>query len=229
MTNTDKKQFSIVSILALGVAITWYIGLALTPTDQAMGEIYRVIYFHVPCAITAFALAYVLFFASILSFRKSSNQSVYWGRAAAELGFVFTVLTLATGSIWGYPTWGVWWTWDARITTTFLLALLYAGYILLYNGLPRGSKRTKACAILGILIAVDVPIIYKSVTWWRTLHQPPSILREGGSSMDPEMLQALLLNFGSIFLLTGGLLYLRVVNLNLASKLEAESYNAMES
>lgn len=214
-------------LFGLMVAAFGY-ALFATPTDAAQGEVYRVIYLHVPSAITAFALAYVLLVASIWSLRGRSVRSEFWGRASAELGLLFTALTLATGSIWGYPTWGVWWTWDARITTTFLLALLYAGYLLLYESLEQGAKRRKACAALGILIAVDVPIIYKSVTWWRTLHQPPSIIREGGSTMEPEMLLALGLSFGAVLLFSIWLVWFRVKVLDLKARLDQASYDQME-
>jgi heme exporter protein C len=229
MNKKDKKQFLVGLILMLTLIAAWTFALRGTPTDAAMGDVYRVIYLHVPSAITCFAVAYILLFASIMSLRKKKEHYLYLGRASAEVGLLFTVLTLATGSIWGYPTWGVWWTWDARITTTFLLALLYAGYMLLYDSLPSGPRKGTACAALGIFIALDVPVIYKSVTWWRTLHQPPSILREGGSTMEPIMLKALGLGFAALLLVALWMIYQRVVNLSLATKIEQSSFDKMES
>ena len=229
MAQIDKKSLWLgVAFFAL-LGASWVFALLGTPTDAAMGDVYRVIYIHVPAAITSFAVAYILLVASILGLWKKKESYLYWGRASAEVGLLLTLLTLATGSIWGYPTWGVWWTWDARITTTFLLALLYAGYILLYGSLPAGPRRGTACAVLGILIAVDVPVIYKSVTWWRTLHQPPSIIREGGSTMEPVMLKALLFGFVGLLCVVVFLIYQRACNLRLAAALEQASFDKLES
>lgn len=229
MTKEDKRPLLVGILFIVCLVGAWSYGLFATPTDAAMGDVYRVIYLHVPAAISCFTVAFVLLFASILGLWKRDEQYLYWGRASSEVGFLLTVLTLATGSIWGYPTWGVWWTWDARITTTFLLALLYAGYILLYSSLPPGPRKGTACAVLGILIALDVPVIYKSVTWWRTLHQPPSIVREGGSTMDPEMLIALGLGFVTMLMMSMWLIYQRAINLNLVVKLERRSFDQMEA
>jgi heme exporter protein C len=152
-----------------------------------------------------------------------------WSKATAEVGLLFTILTLATGSIWGRPTWGTWWTWDARLTTTFLLALLYAGYLLLYAAMPPGPSRIRVCAVLGILIFADVPIIYKSVTWWRTLHQPPSMIREGGSTMEPEILWTLVAGMVVMAMYAAWLVRLRSRNILLAEQLEAASFEQLQS
>ncbi len=219
MDASDKKSLTVGLTLAAALASIWFFALAHTPTDAHMGDVYRVIYVHVPAAITSFVLAYVLLGTSLMSLAKKRPEMLFWGRAAAEVGLLFTVLTLVTGSLWGYPTWGVWWTWDARITTTFLLALLYAGYLVLYQALPP-ERRGTACSVLGIMIALDVPIIYKSVTWWRTLHQPPSIVREGGSTMDPVMLGTLLAAFVGLVVFALWLLQQRATNLRLSNELD---------
>jgi heme exporter protein C len=148
-------------------------------------------------------------------------------RAATEVGLVFTILTLATGSIWGKPTWGTWWTWDARLTTTFLLSLMYGGWLLLYNAIPEGPSRTRSCSILGLMIAADVPIIYKSVTWWRTLHQPQTILRAGGSTMDGEMLSVLLAGIAIMVFVALSMIFVRRDNLVLEQVLEQKSLGGL--
>ena len=228
LEKSDSRGFAVGGALIVLLLGAWAFGIFATPTDAAQGEVYRIIYLHVPAAISAFGAAYVLLIASVISIWKKSENSGYWGKASAEFGLGLTVITLATGSIWGYPTWGVWWTWDARITTTFLLALLFGGYILLYDSMPQGSRRDRACGVLGILIAVDVPIIYKSVTWWRTLHQPPSILREGGSTMEPEMLRALGFSFVALLLFSLWGIWVRANNLKLARAIELESYKSFK-
>ena len=190
----------------------WYLGLFVSPTDSFQGDVYRIIYVHVPAAFAAFFTAFVLFIASLTAlFRSRNAQARYWGIASAEVGLALTCLTLVTGMIWGKPTWGVFWTWDARLTTTFLLAIMYAGYMLLYTSIGDLSTRAKASAILGILIFADVPVIYKSVQWWRTLHQPQTLIRPDGapSTMDPTMRGILLFCIFGMLVLAVELIRLR--------------------
>jgi len=206
------------------MAACWIWALKFAPSELHMGEVYRIIYVHVPAAFGAFFSAGVLLAVSIWGLMRRNSAAMLWGRASAEVGLVFTILCLATGSIWGRPTWGVWWVWDARLTTTLLLGLLYAGYLILYNSLSAGPQRNKVCGALGILIAIDVPIIYKSVTWWRTLHQPPSLMRPGGPSMASEMVWTLLI-CGAVTLMVGAwLLVNRVKNLKTLEDLERWSF-----
>lgn len=181
-------QWIAAALVVAGMA--W--GLFFAPTEQNMGEIYRALYVHVPSALTAFLVSFILLGVSIWGLVKKSPASAYYGKALAEAGFLYTCLALATGSIWGRATWGVWWTWDARLTTTLILGIQYAGFLALYNAFDDMQKRISACAVMGILIAINVPIVYKSVTWWRTLHQPPSLMRPGGSTMSPEIMMPLL-------------------------------------
>lgn len=182
------QQWLAAALVIAGMA--W--GLFFAPTEQNMGEIYRALYVHVPSALTAFLVSFILLGVSIWGLVKKSPASAYYGKALAEAGFLYTCLALATGSIWGRATWGVWWTWDARLTTTLILGIQYAGFLALYNAFEDVQKRITACAVMGILIAINVPIVYKSVTWWRTLHQPPSLMRPGGSTMSPEIMTPLL-------------------------------------
>ena len=214
-------------VFGLLLIVFWAWCIFGATSEKHQGEVYRIIYLHVPAAFTTFFMSFVLFVNAILALKKPKSSLQLFGRSAAEVGLLFTVLTLVTGSIWGKPTWGTWWTWDARLTTTFLLGLLYAAYLLLFNSMNAGPERSKACAILGILIFVDVPIIYKSVTWWRTLHQPPSILRDGGSTMAPEILNLILTgSFITIFVALW-LAWGRYENLKLKETLESESLSQL--
>ena len=201
----------------------WLLAWFWVPVDEAQGEVYRVIYVHVPAAMASFLSAVVLLLGSLMALRSKDEHWLNLSRAAAEVGLLFTLLTLATGSIWGKPTWGVWWTWDARLTTCFLLALMYGGWILLFGAIPQGTSRTRSCSILGIMIAADVPIIYKSVTWWRTLHQPQTILRTGGSTMDGDMLLVLLSGIVIMAMVTINLILVRRETLHLEQELEEKS------
>lgn len=174
MANT-RPFWNVLGIsLYLLLLLLWGLSVFLTPGDKNMGEIYRIIYVHVPVAFAAFFSAFLLLVFSVLGLWKRSFGALFWGRACSEVGLLFTVLTLITGSIWGYPTWGTWWTWDARLTTTLILAILYGGYLLLYNSIPSKRQRLSVCSFLGVIIFINVIIVYKSVTWWRTLHQPPT-------------------------------------------------------
>lgn len=190
---TDHRSIVVGCILGLLLVATWVLALVWAPTEASQGDAYRIMYLHVPSAFSAFASAAALCVTSILALKGRRETWLLASRSIAETGLIYTVATLATGSIWGRPIWGVWWTWDARLTTTLLLALLYGGYLLLFTSMPQGSARVRACAVLGILIFADVPLIYQSVNWWRTLHQPQSILRSGGSTMDSTILTLLLI------------------------------------
>ncbi|MGH9292439.1 MAG: cytochrome c biogenesis protein CcsA [Acidimicrobiales bacterium] len=160
-----------------GVAATVWLGLAVTPNDENMGSLVRLLYVHPPMAWVAFLAFGVAALASLLYLwpRTRDRRFDRLAGASAEVGVVFTGLTLVTGSIWGRPTWGVWWTWDPLLTTTALLFVLYLGYLALraVPGDPEVVARRSAVAAL--VAALDVPIVYFSVTWWRSLHQPPTI------------------------------------------------------
>lgn len=201
------------ALLTLGLLGGWAFGVFGTPVDARQGDIYRIIYLHVPVAFAGFFAAFALGALSVVSLFRPTESALTWSKAWSEVGLIFTALTLITGSIWGAGTWGVWWTWDARLTTTLLLAILFAAFLLLHASLERGNHRTKVCAAVGILIAADVPIIYYSVNWWRTLHQPQTIIRSGGSAMEPSMLIALLVCLALTLALSVWMTMLRARNL----------------
>jgi heme exporter protein C len=220
------------SILAGGAALIalsacWIWSIFFITTELHQGEVYRIIYLHVPAAFTSFFCAFLLFIYSIFGLVKKQERFLRNAKACAEVGLIFTLLTLATGSIWGKPTWGTWWTWDARLTTTFLLGLLYAGFLLLHSSMSQGPGRIKVCSAIGILIFADVPIIYKSVTWWRTLHQPPSI-KPSATTISPEILNFLLICIGVTLLVSVWMIIERTVNLRLKEDLDDASYQQMK-
>ncbi|MBP6218392.1 MAG: cytochrome c biogenesis protein CcsA [Oligoflexales bacterium] len=201
----DWRSLQLAVLILVSLSFAWIWALFFVTEEANQGEVYRILYVHVPCAFASFFSAFYLFCSSLLQiYSKKGNPSTSRGlsnyfslsaedlshhaEASAEVGLLFTMTTLLTGALWGKPTWGTWWTWDARLTTTFLLSLLFGTYLILSRSIPSGPVRRRACAVLGILIFADVPIIYKSVSWWRTLHQAPSLVREGGSTMDSEIL-----------------------------------------
>ena len=222
-----SKQLVVGLILGACVVAGWLSGFLIAPMDGAQGQVYRIIYLHVPSAFNAFFSAFALLGFSIWALKSKSESALTWSKSCAEVGLILTALCLATGSIWGRPTWNTWWTWDARLTTTLLLAILYCGFLLLYATMQPGTSRIKSCAVLSILIAVDVPVIYKSVTWWRTLHQPTDIIDNRGANMDSTMLSVLLLNVIFLGLYSFWMIYFRQSVLNQRSALEAESLASM--
>ena len=160
------------SLLLLAVAA--YGMFFIAQPDRVQGDAARIVYFHVPMAWVAFLAFGVVFVASIAYLRTRSQRWDRLGRASAEVGLIFTTLVLITGSIWGYPIWGTWWSWDPKLTTTLILWFMYLAYVMVrsYAEPPRGPR---FAAVVGIVAFFDVPIVYMSSYWWRTLHPQPVI------------------------------------------------------
>jgi heme exporter protein C len=192
-------------VLAAGLAA------ALTaPPDQLQGNLQRLMYVHVPAAWLAFLSFGITFAASAGWLWKRTPR---WDRAAAasaEVGVFFTGLTLALGSVWGKPVWGVWWTWDPRLVTTALMFFVYLGYLALRRATLDPTARARRSAIFGVLAFAQVPVVHMSVIWWRTLHQPPTILKPGDPTIDHWMLATLLLNVVAFTLIYAVLLRSRI-------------------
>jgi heme exporter protein C len=166
-------------ISAVLVAATVWLGLFATPADKDQGELVRLVYIHPAMAWVALYVAFGMAAVCSLLYLWRRTRSMVFDRLAAsavEVGVVFTVLTLITGSIWGRPTWGVWWTWDARLTSTALLAVLLLGYLALRRVPTDPAVRARRSAVFALLAAVNVPIIHFSVIWWQTLHQGATVL-----------------------------------------------------
>ncbi len=186
-----------VGALALvGVAADVVLGLWVTPPDLHMGELVRLLYVHPPLAFVAF-LAYGVCFLASLGYLWPRTRSLALDRlagASAEVGVVFTALTLVTGSLWGRPTWGAWWVWDPLLTTTALLLVLYLGYLAIRAVPGDPEARARRSAIAALIAFIDVPVVYFSVSWWNSLHQLPS-LQPGKAYVHGIMLFTLLLGF----------------------------------
>ena len=173
-----RRVIGVVALVSL-VALTLF-GLWGAPTDAVQGDAQRIMYLHVPSAWLAY-LAFFLTAAASALFLVPRTRSVVWDRiagASAELGVIFTALTLVLGSLWGRPVWGVWWAWDARLVTTAVLFFLYLGYLALRRIPAAPEARAKRCAIAALIAFVDVPIVHFSVNWWRTLHQQGTVFNE---------------------------------------------------
>lgn len=186
-------------LLALMAGCVW--GLLYAPPDFRQGNSYRIIYIHVPAAVVALAGYYVMAFAGLVSLVWKIKMADTAMRAVAPVGAALTFIALVTGSIWGKPTWGAWWVWDARITSMLILFFLYLGVAALFEAYENQEVAAKACAVLSLVGTVNIPIIYKSVDWWYSLHQPASIKFTGESAIDASMLYPLLLNIGAFYAL----------------------------
>lgn len=191
-----------------------FVGLFVVGADVEQGEVQRLMYVHVPAAWTAFVSFFVVFVGSVLYLVQRDLRADRVAASAAAAGVIFISLTLATGMLWGKPTWGVWWTWDPRLTTTAILLAIFVGYLAVRGFADDAEQRARWSAIIGILGFVQVPIVYLSVIWWRTLHQPPSSPR----SVSSDILATWMLNFVA-FLFVFAYLTARGVRL---AKVEAE-------
>lgn len=168
-------------------------GLVISPADANQSNAARLLYIHVPSAITGYLAFGVTALASVMVlWRKSEAWDLIAG-ASAEIGIVFTSLCIVTGMLWGRPIWGVYWTWDARLTTTALLLVLFIGYVAMRRALAGNPNRAKWCAIAGIIAALDVPIVNQSTNWWVTLHQGRTVRLLGESQIGGTMLFSLLI------------------------------------
>ena len=162
-----------VTVLLLAVGAYW--GLLVAPPDFRQGNSYRIIYIHVPAAVVALAGYYVMAIAGAISLIWRIKMADVAMREAATVGDVLTAVALVTGAIWGKPTWGAWWVWDARITSMLILLFLYLGVVALFEAYENKTAAAKACAVLTLVGTVNITIIYKSVDWWYSLHQPASL------------------------------------------------------
>ena len=193
-----KSRLGLYGWLALAaVAATQAIAVALSPADAAMGHTQKIMYVHVPTAWCAFLAFGIVFAYSVLYLWKNEQKHDDAALAAAEVGTALTALTLAQGSIWGRPTWGIWWTWDPRLTATAILFLIYSGYLALRAFSEEAERRARWSAAVGVLAFLNVPIVYLSVRWWRTLHQVQST----PASVDPMYAWGLRLNALAFMLL----------------------------
>ena len=185
-------------------------GLFVTPPDYLQGETVRILYIHVPTAWLGMAGWGGLAAASVSQLVWRHPLAAVAGRAIAPVGAAFAAFCLATGSIWGRPTWGTWWEWDGRLTSMLILFFLYLGYIALASAEKERGGEGRMAALFGLIGAINLPIIHYSVLWWRTLHQGQSISLGGGSKIAPELLWPLPLTLIGFTLLFAGIVLMRM-------------------
>lgn len=194
-------------LLFIMMSVCLYLVFVWVPNEKTMGIIQRIFYFHVPSAWVGFLAFGVVFAMSIMYLIKRDDK---WDRLAsisAEIGLLFTTIMLTTGPIWAKPVWGIWWTWDARLTLALVLWLIYVAYVMLRVYIHEDAKRARLSAVVGIIGFLDVPLVYMSIRWWRTQHPSPVMAGGEKSGLAPEMLLTFLL-----CLFTFTLLYLVLLN-----------------
>jgi heme exporter protein C len=174
-------------------AVGLYIGFLVAPTDATQGDAYRIIFLHVPAAWMSMLLYLAMAFWAVIGWAFRARQHRRHARAIAPTGAMFTVLALWSGALWGKPTWGTWWVWDARLTSELILLFLYLGYMALVAAIDDVRRADQAGALLALVGAINIPVIYFSVRWWNTLHQGATISMTAAPKMASTMLTAMLL------------------------------------
>ena len=170
-----------------------YVGFFVAPTDATQGDAYRIIFIHVPAAWMSMVMYLAMAFWAAIGWGFNARLASMFARAIAPTGAMFTFLALWTGALWGRPTWGAWWVWDARLTSELILLFLYVGYLALVEAIDDPQRADRAGALLAIVGSVNVPIIYFSVKWWNTLHQGSTLTMNAAPKMASTMLIAMLL------------------------------------
>jgi heme exporter protein C len=188
-------------LAGLGLVVGLVMGFGVAPREVTQGNVQRIMYVHVPAvwvAYLAFAAGLVGSITYLARRRPGADQMAH---AACEVGTLFLGVNIATGAIWGKPTWGTWWTWDARLTSVAVVFVMFLAYLLLRAAVEDHERGARYAAVVGIVAALNIPLVHFSVYWWRTLHQPPSLLKPGSSTMPPVILTTLLVNFAALALL----------------------------
>ena len=226
----NPRQFTLLAerlmpVCGVGAVLAFtfglYYALFASPADYQQGETVRIMYIHVPAAWMGMMLYASMAIAAGVGLVSRHALADVFCVATAPVGAVLVSLCLITGSIWGKPTWGAWWVWDARLTSVLIMFLIYCGYIVLRNAFDDHEKGGKAGAILLLVGAVNIPIVKFSVEWWNTLHQPASLFRKGGSAIAPEMLKPLLIMALAYSLFSAFLIFMRMRTVLMQRRIEA--------
>jgi heme exporter protein C len=218
---TNKMQPVLLLASLITIILGLYFGLYDSPKDYQQGHAVRIMYVHVPSAWLASGLYLLLAISSIFYIVWKHPLADLMSRATAPIGALFSLLTLVTGSLWGKPMWGTWWVWDARLTSMLILFFFYIGYILLSNAFERKIDGSKSAAVLAIVGIINLPIIKFSVDWWHTLHQPSSLLKFDGPTIDGQMLLPLILMIVGFCLFASYIIILNVKTKLIEKKCEA--------
>jgi len=181
------KRIILGAVAILLVIAAAYAAFFIAPEERTMGLIQRIFYFHVASAWAGFSAFFLCFLGNLLYVWRRDQKYDWLAVSGAEVGLAFTTVVLITGPIWAHPVWGIWWTWDARLTSTFVLWLLYVSYLLLRTLVEEPDRRALLSSLFGIFAFLDVPLVFGAIRWWRTQHPQPVIMGGQGSGLDPTM------------------------------------------
>ena len=181
------KRIVLGAVAILLVIASAYASFFIAPEERTMGAIQRIFYFHVASAWAGFTAFFICFVGNLLYVWKRSQKYDWLAVSGAEVGLAFTTVVLITGPIWAHPVWGIWWTWDARLTSTFVLWLLYVSYLLLRTLVEEPDRRALLSSLFGIFAFIDVPLVFGAIRWWRTQHPQPVIAGGQGSGLEHTM------------------------------------------
>lgn len=209
----NESSYHRLSLFLFGLTLlllvsAWYYVFLVAPTERTMGTIQRIFYIHLPSAFISFLAFFVVFVASVAYLKTRRLRWDWVAASAAEVGVIFCAAVLISGPLWAKPVWGIWWTWDARLTTTLILFLIYVAYLMLRLYVVDANRRARLAAVVGILGFVDVPLVYMANRWWRTQHPEPVIAGGEASGLDPRMWLGVLWAFAGLLSL-GGFLFLQ--------------------
>lgn len=213
MARAVLPALKLLCLISFGFGLYW--GLITSPADYQQGDTVRIMYIHVPVAWLASSSYFILALCALFFLVWRHPLADIGARAVAPVGAMFAALTLVTGALWGKPTWGTYWVWDARLTSMLVLFFFFIGYMALAGGFENRRRGARPAAILALVGAINLPVVKFSVDWWNTLHQPASLLRSGGVTIDPSMLWPLLamfIAFQSFFIVIVLMRILRFVN-----------------
>jgi heme exporter protein C len=188
-------------VAALGVVAVLIMAFGIAPREITQGNVQRIMYVHVPAVGVAYLAFIVVFAASITYLWTRTPDADHVAHAAAEVGVVFLGVNIVTGAIWGKPTWGTWWEWDARLTTAAILFVIFVGYLLVRQMTDDPERGARFAAVVGIIGALNIPLVHFSVYWWRTLHQPPTFMKPGPAAASSSIGWPLLVSFVGLLLL----------------------------
>jgi heme exporter protein C len=188
-------------LAALGVVAALVMAFGVAPRELTQGNVQRIMYVHVPAVWVAYLAFLVVFAASIAYLWRRHPGADRLAHAAAEVGALFLAVNIATGAIWGKPTWGTWWTWDARLTSVAVVFVIFIGYLMVRRMTEDEDRGARFAAVVGIIGALNIPLVHFSVYWWRTLHQPPTFMKPGPAAAAGSIGAALFVSFAGLALL----------------------------
>jgi heme exporter protein C len=218
----EKVVFGLVAASALLLAYNLYQIFLVLPDEAMQGPIYRIIFFHVPAAITGMIGYFVALVLSILYLSSGNFRYDSLAASVVEVSVVFSVLNIVTGSIWARIIWGIWWTWDYRLTSALVCVLIFSGYLMLRRAIDEPTQRARLSAALAIFGCIDVVIVWKSIEWFRTQHPGPVLsIRTGGGNIDPAMEHMLYLNFLAILMIATALVLVRTRQESVAREIDS--------